>query len=55
MGCGEVVKDGRKWIAVAMVVSALIFYHAFTKSYRECVESMEDTDFAHRACHMRGG
>lgn len=51
----EIVADGRKWIAVAMVVSALIFYLGFTKSYRECVDSMEDTNFAHRACHMKGG
>lgn len=56
------MNDGRKWMAVAMVVSAIILYMGTTKSYRDCVTgSMEnrilgkepDRNIVMMTCHMK--
>lgn len=56
----EMAQDGRKWIAVAMVVTAVILYLAITKSYRDCVDAYLETAthegawrIAVMTCHLK--
>lgn len=62
MAWREMAQDGRKWIAVAMVVTAVILYLAITRSYRDCVDvylkaaTHEDAErIAVMTCHMKRG
>lgn len=62
MAWREMAQDGRKWIAVAMVVTAIILYLAITRSYRDCVDVYlkEATHggaerIAVMTCHMKRG
>lgn len=61
MNLMEVFSDGKKWLAVAMVVSAIILYLGFTKSYRDCVSALQGAPFkqsessARMTCHTEGG
>ncbi len=60
MAWREMVRDGSKWIAVAMVVTAVILYLAITKSYRDCVDAYLETAthegagrIAVMTCHLK--
>jgi len=33
----DMLNDGRKWIAVAIVIASIILYLGITKSHRDCV------------------
>lgn len=62
MAWHEMVQDGKKWIAVAMVVTAAILYLAITKSYRDCVDTYlenatheEAERIAVMTCHLKRG
>ncbi|MNE98790.1 hypothetical protein D3C80_1973590 [compost metagenome] len=60
MSLNDSLMDGRKWIAVALVLSAAIIYMALTRSYRDCVSAYQEgarhdgsERIAIMTCHMK--
>lgn len=36
----DMLNDGRKWIAVAIVIASIILYLGMTRSHRDCIKGM---------------
>lgn len=38
----DMLNDGRKWIAVAIVIASIILYLGMTRSHRDCIKGFLD-------------